>query len=76
MENKYGNPDIVELKSILKYIKFHLRRVYEMVGVGVQENMDVASDVRSIANEMGCHESRIDDNERELREMMELWILL
>ena len=41
-----------------------------MVGVGVQENIEVVSNVRFIANQMGCHESRIDNNERDLGEKM------
>ena len=64
MASKGGNQQIVEHKSSLQDIKLHLRRVYEMVGVNVQENRDVASNVRYIANQIGCHESRIDDNEQ------------
>ena len=41
-----------------------------MVGVGVQENRDDASDIRYIANQIGCHDSRIDDNNRDLRDLM------
>ena len=70
MVNKGGNSEIVGLKSILDDIKLHLRRVYEMVGVNVQENREVASDVRYIANQMGSNDSRIDDNERDLGELM------
>ena len=63
MVNKGGNSEIIGLKSYLKDIKLHLRRVYEMVGIDVQENREVASDVRYFTNQMGCHDSRIDDNE-------------
>ena len=44
--------------------------IYKMVGTSVDENMAVATDARYIANQLGCHESRIDDNTRELHELM------
>ena len=72
MASKGGNSDIADLKSSLKDVKLHLRRFYEMVGIGVQENREVAYDVRYIANQMGFRESKIDVNERYLREMMAL----
>ena len=54
----------------LEDIKLHLHGVYEMVGVGVQENIVAASNIRYISNQIGCHNSKIDDNECDLRELM------
>ena len=70
MENNEENTDINEIKSTLKDIKIHLHWVYEMVCTGVKENRVITSDVKYMANQMGCHESRIDDNDHDLRELM------
>ena len=70
MANNLGNLDIIEIESTMEDIKIHLRRVYEIVGIGVKENRVVASDVRFLANQMGYHESKIDNNDRDLRELM------
>ena len=70
MVDKGGDSEIVGLKSSLEDIKLHLCRVYEMVGIGVQENREVSSDIIYIANQIGFHDSRIDDNERDLRELI------
>ena len=70
MEKKEADTDVVCLKSGLDDIKLHLRRVYEVVGVGVKENREMASYIRYISNQIGCHDSRIDDHEHDLRELM------
>ena len=70
MENNPRNSNINEIKSTLTDIKIHLCRVYEMVCTGVKENKILASDVKYLSNQMGFHESRIDDNDRDLRELM------
>ena len=70
MASKGGNSKIIDLKASVKDIKLYLRRIYEMVGVVVQENREVESNVRYIANQMGCHESKIDDNKWDVMEMM------
>ena len=44
--------------------------VYEMLCTGVKENMVAASDVKYLANQMGYHESIINDNDHDLCEMM------
>ena len=44
--------------------------IYELLSTGVKESRVAMSDVKYLANEMGCHESRIDDNDRDLRELM------
>ena len=58
MENNQGSLDINEINSTLIDIKIHLHRVYGMVCIGVKEN------------QMGFHETIIDDNDPDLREMM------
>ena len=70
MENKPENSDIKEIKSTLIDIKTHLHRVYKMVCTGVKENNILASDVKYLSNQMGFHESRINDNDRDLHELM------
>ena len=70
MANKRGKPKKTSLKFSLDDIELHLCTVYEMVGVGVLENIEAASDIRNIANQISCHDSRIDDNEHDLRELM------
>ena len=51
-------------------IKIYLRWIYEMVCTGVKENRVVAADVMYLENQMGCHKSRIDDNDRDLHKLM------
>ena len=70
MENKGGNSKTVSLKYSLEDIKIHLHRVYEMVGVGFQENRDIASDIRYKSNQISFHDSRIGDYYHDLRELM------
>ena len=41
-----------------------------MVGTGLNENRVAAADAKYIANQMACHESRIEDNTRDLHELM------
>ena len=41
-----------------------------MVGTGVNENRAATADAKYMANQMVCHETRIDDNTRDLHELM------
>ena len=70
MENNQGNSSIYDIKSTLADIKIHLRWIYEMVFTDVKERRFAAADVKYLANQMGCHESKIDDNDCDLRELM------
>ena len=70
MAKKDRDTEIASLKSSLEDIKLYMRLVYEMVGVGVQENKDTTSDIRYISNQINCHDSRIDNHEHDLRELM------
>ena len=54
----------------MQNIKQHMRWLYELLSTGVKEGRVAAADVKYLANQMGCHESRIDDNDRDLREIM------
>ena len=58
-------------------IKKNLRRLYEMVAIGVMENKEIAREIKSMEEtvsytslQISNHDSRIDDNESNLREMM------
>ena len=41
-----------------------------MVGTSVNGNIIVAAEIKYISNQLGCHASRIDDNTRDLHELM------
>ena len=47
-----------------------MRWIYELLSTGVKESKVAATDVKYLANQMGCHESRIDDNDRDLCEFV------
>ena len=58
-------------------IKKNLRCLYEMVAIGVMDNKEIAREIKSMGEivsytslQISNHDSRIDDNERNLREMM------
>ena len=70
MENNQGNVEINDIKSTILNIKIHLRQIYELVCTGVKESKVATSDVKYLANQMGCHKSKIDDNDSDLRELM------
>ena len=38
--------------------------------MGIKDNRETASDVRYMSNQIGCHDSRIDDHDRDFRELM------
>ena len=63
MENNGGNASINDIQSTLKDVKLHLRWIYDLVSTGVKESRVAASDVKYFASQMGCHESRIDNND-------------
>ena len=47
----------------LQDIKQHMRWQYEMMSTSVKEGSVIAEDVKYLANQMGCRDSRIDDND-------------
>ena len=64
------NADIMDIKK-------NLRRLYEMVAIGVMDNKEIAQEIKSMGEtvsytslQISNHDSRIDDNESDLRELM------
>ena len=62
-------------------IKKNLWRLYEMVAIGIMDNKEVARDIKKMEETMSYtslqisnHDSRIDDNESTLREILGRWI--
>ena len=58
-------------------IKKNLRRLYEMIAIGVMDNKETAQEVKSMGETVSYtslhinnHDARIDDNESNLREIM------
>ena len=58
-------------------IKKNLRHLYEMTTIGVMDNKEIAREIKSMGETMSYtslqisnHDSQIDDNESNLREMM------
>ena len=58
-------------------IKKNLRRLYEMVAIGVMDNKEIAREIKSMGEtvsytslQISNHDSWIDDNESNLRELM------
>ena len=63
--------------SGIQDIKKNLRRLYEMVSIGIMDNREVARDIKKMEDtvsytslQISNHDSRIDDNESTLREML------
>ena len=59
-------------------IKKNLRCLYKMVAIGIMDNKEIAWDIKKMEEtvsytslQISNHDSRIDDNESSLREMME-----
>ena len=58
-------------------IKKHLHKLFDFVVVGIKDNITIAiyvkfmvSDTKYMSNQIGCHNSRIDNHDRDLREPM------
>ena len=58
-------------------LKKNLRRLYEMMAIGIMDNKEIAQEVKSMGEvisytsvQISNHDARIDDNESNLREMM------
>ena len=63
--------DIQEIKSALLDLQSGMKWVFNMVGISVNNTLNVANDARYISNQLDCHASRIEDNTRDLRKLME-----
>ena len=58
-------------------VKNNLRSLYEMIAIDIMDNKEIAQEVKSIGEvvsytslQINNHDARIDDNERNLREIM------
>ena len=58
-------------------IKKNLRRLYEMLAIGIMDNKKIVREVKSMGEtvsytslQISNHDARIDDNESNLREIM------
>ena len=58
-------------------VKKNLRRLYEMLVIGIMDNKEIAQEFKSIGEtvsytslQISNHDARIDDNESNLREIM------
>ena len=58
---------LASLNSGQDDIKRHMPRVSDFVTVSVNDNREMASNIRYITNQIGCHDSRIEDHERDLK---------
>ena len=70
MANNNGDEIIKDIQGTLHNIKIHMRRLYELMGKGVDEGRVAAADIRNLAKHMGSHDSWIEDNDRNLRDLM------
>ena len=66
-----SSKDLQEIKSALLDLKSGMKWVFNMVGTSVNRTRNVANDARYISNQLDCHASRIEDNTRDLPELME-----
>ena len=58
-------------------LKKNMRRMYELLSISVMDNREMAKDIKKMedtvsytSNQISNHDSRIDDNESNLRELM------
>ena len=58
-------------------LKVNIRRLYEMVAIGIMDNRETAKEVKNLVDVVGYtsyqisnHDARIDDNEMNLKEIM------
>ena len=58
-------------------VKKNLRRLYEMIVIGIMDNKEIAQEVNNMGETVSCtslqisnHNARINDNESNLREIM------
>ena len=61
----------------LTYLKGNIQPLYEMVAIGIMDNIETAKEVKNLVDVVGYtsyqisnHDARIDDNEMNLKEIM------
>ena len=62
--------DIEEMKSSLADLQSGMRWIYRMVGTSVNGNKTVIAETKYISNQVDYHASGIQDNTRDLHELM------
>ena len=65
-----SSKDIQEIKSALIDLQSEMKWVFNMVGTSVNNTLNAANDAKYISNQLDCHASRIEDNTRDLHELM------
>ena len=70
MENNGSEVTLNEKQLYLKDIKQHLRRLYDIMNRGVTEGSSTAKEVNWMARQMGNHDTRIEDKNLYLYELM------
>ena len=66
-----SSKDLQKIKSALLYLQSGMKWVFNMVGTSVNNTQNVVNDAKYISNQLDCHASRIEDNTRDLHELME-----
>ena len=58
-------------------LKVNIRRLYEMVAIGIMDNRETAKEIKNLVDVVGYtsyqisnHDAKIDDNEMDLKEIM------
>ena len=64
--------DLQEIKSALLDLQIGMKWVFNMVGTSVNNTQNVTNDAMYISNQMDCHASRIEDNTRDLCNLIEI----
>ena len=62
----------------LTYLKVNLQRLYDIVAIGIMDSRETTKEVKKLVDvvnyasyQINNHDARIDDNERNLKEIME-----
>ena len=50
--------------------KIHLRKVFEAVCSGVKQNQELSTDIGYVLSKLSCQDSRVDDIDRDIKEMI------
>ena len=59
-----------DLQASLRDIKQHIRWLYDIINTGVTKGSLNVEEVKWMARQMGNHNARIEDNHRDLHELM------
>ena len=77
MERRGMDPIQRNVKEVLDDLKINIQGLADFMDVGVAENREtkkyvkqLVDDVRYVSYQTSCHDSRIDDHDMDLKEMM------